>query len=46
VIKAFIAFGLKIFESSLEGYYMKQEQREILKNKGKSLKNKLDFESQ
>jgi hypothetical protein len=45
VIKAFIAFGLKIFESSLEGYYMQQEQKDILKNKGKSLKSKLEYTS-
>lgn len=41
-IKGLIAIGLKVFESNLENYYMKQEQKNILQNKGKSLKQKLE----
>lgn len=42
-IKGIIAFGLKMFESNIEQYFMKEEQGKILKNKGKSLKEKLSY---
>jgi len=43
VLKGLIAFSLKFFEGGLESYFMKKEQGEILKNRGKSLKTKLAY---
>lgn len=43
VLKGLIAFSLKFFETGIENYFMKKEQSEILKNRGKSLKAKLSY---
>lgn len=43
VLKGLIAFSLKFFETGIENYFMKKEQGEILKNRGKSLKTKLSY---
>ncbi|MEQ8714970.1 MAG: hypothetical protein RIC80_18265 [Cyclobacteriaceae bacterium] len=43
VLKGLIAFSLKFFETGIENYFMKKEQGQILRNRGKSLKTKLAY---
>ncbi|MEQ9299642.1 MAG: hypothetical protein RIF33_13800 [Cyclobacteriaceae bacterium] len=43
ILKGIIAISLKFFETGIENYFMKKEQGQILKNRGKSLKTKLSY---